>query len=107
MLKCGKGVLLPDVFDFVNLIYHADTVITDSFHATAFSINMNTNFISIYPNDYGSRLASILKLLGLEDRHLTSYSDFSFASTMPIDFKPVNEILEQERKIGYVFLEKA
>lgn len=77
ILKNGKSLVVPEVQDFVRYIFHADYVITDSFHATAFSINVNTQFISIYPNDYSSRLGSILKLVGLEDRHLLSYDDFS------------------------------
>lgn len=105
--KCGKAVIVPDVFDFVSLIYHADTVITDSFHATAFSINMNTDVISIYPNEFGGRLESILKLVGLENRHLTSYDDFSFVDAEKIDFVPVNAILEREREIGWNFLRNA
>lgn len=77
---------MPEVQDFVRYIFHADYVITDSFHATAFSINVNTQFISIYPNDYSSRLGSILKLVGLEDRHLLSYDDFSLVEAPAIDF---------------------
>ena len=98
---------VPEVLDFVSAIYYADTVITDSFHATAFSINMNTSMICIYPHEFGGRIASILKLTGLESRHLTSYSDFSFVDTPQIDFKPVNDILNRERKKGWNFLKQA
>ena len=63
--------------------------------------------ICIYPNDYSSRLASILKLVGLENRHLTNYHDFSFVDNTSVDFTHVNEVLEKERKIGREFLIKA
>lgn len=106
-VKCGSAEIVPDVFDFVSLIYHADTVITDSFHATAFSINMNTDVISIYPNEFGGRLQSILKLVGLENRHLASYDDFSFVDADKIDYTPVNAVLEREREIGWNFLKEA
>ncbi len=106
-VKCGEVRIVPDVLDFVNLISFADTVITDSFHATAFSINMNTNFISIYPNDYSSRLASILKLTNLKHRHLTRYDDFSFVTTPDIDFIEANNILDEERQKGVDFLRRA
>lgn len=89
-IKCGKSLIIPEVLDFVSLIYHADLVITDSFHATAFSINVNTQFISIYPNSFGSRLESILKLTKLENRHLKSYTDFSYITTPKIDFTYAN-----------------
>ncbi|MDL2262542.1 polysaccharide pyruvyl transferase family protein [Bacteroidales bacterium OttesenSCG-928-I21] len=103
--KTGMPVLVPKPLDFVSLIMYADCVITDSFHATAFCINMNTPMISIYPNEYSSRLASILKLTGLENRHLKDYNDFSFEKT--IDWRLVNSIIEKQRKIGFDFLEKA
>lgn len=106
-LRCGKAELIPNVEDFIGLITNAGCVITDSFHATAFSCNMNTPMICIYPNDYSSRLASILKLVGLENRHLTDYHDFSFVDNTSVDFTHVNEVLEKERKVGRDFLIKA
>lgn len=106
-LRCGKAELIPNVEDFIGLIANAGCVITDSFHATAFSCNMNTPMICIYPNDYSSRLASILKLVGLENRHLTNYNDFSFVDETEIDFTHVNEVLERERLVGWEFLKKA
>lgn len=106
-LRCGKAELIPNVEDFVGLIANAGCVITDSFHATAFSCNLNTPMICIYPNEFSSRLASILKLVGLENRHLTDYNDFSFVDNTSVDFTHVNEVLERERQVGWDFLKKA
>lgn len=106
-IKCGKSLIVPEVLDFVSLIYYADIVITDSFHATAFSINVNTQFISIYPTNFGNRIESILKLTKLENRHLNSYTDFSYVTDAKIDFAYANKILEREREKGYEFLKKA
>lgn len=107
MIRGGHPVIIPKVEDFVRLIANAKYVITDSFHATAFSINLNTDMICIYPHEFGGRLASILNLTGLTDRHLRDYNDFSLLDAKPIDFKPVNEVLTRERKIGEDFLTKA
>lgn len=107
VIKCGKPLIVPDVLDFVSAINYADTVITDSFHATAFSINMNTPMICIYPHEFGGRIASILKLTGLEGRHLSSYSDFSFVDSPKIDFIAVNALLDKEREKGWNFLKQA
>ena len=107
IFKCGKAELIPDVENFIGLIANAGCVITDSFHATAFCCNMNTPMICIYPNEFSSRLASILKLVGLENRHLTDYNDFSFVDNTEVDFTNVNEILERERQVGWDFLKKA
>lgn len=102
----GKAIALPKIEDFISLIANADTVITDSFHATAFSINLNTSFIAIYPNEYSSRLASILELTEHQDRHLTDYSDFSFVNRV-VDFTRSNEILSRERQVAVDFLVNA
>lgn len=106
-VKCGKAWVIPHVLDFVSAIYYADYVITDSFHATAFSINLNVTPICIYPNEFGGRIASILKLTGLESRHLTSYFDFSYVDAPKIDFTSVNAILDKEREKGWEFLKQA
>lgn len=37
----GKSMLVPEVFDFISLIDNAKYVLTDSFHATAFSLNLH------------------------------------------------------------------
>ena len=106
-LRPGKSLIIPTPEEFISAIAYADTVITDSFHATAFSCNLYTPMICIYPNDYSSRLASLLKLVGLENRHLTDYEDFSFVENTEIDFASVNRILEEQRQIGWDFLKEA
>ncbi|WP_420477451.1 polysaccharide pyruvyl transferase family protein, partial [Noviherbaspirillum sp. ST9] len=104
---CGFPAIIPDVFGFVSYIFHAEYVITDSFHATAFSINVNTDFISIYPEEFSTRIESILRLTNLQDRHLKSYEDFSYVDLPPTDFSHVNIYLEKERERGDEFLNKA
>ena len=73
--KNGKIYCNPQVEDFLALIDNAKYVITDSFHATAFSINFNTQFIIVYPGKYSTRLQSILEILNLEPY---SFSPLSF-----------------------------
>lgn len=107
MTRPGKPLVFPKIEDFASAIYYADTVVTDSFHATAFSINMNTDFISIYPQEYSTRIDSLLRLTHLEQRHLRSYDDFSLVDAPKIDFTEVNHILEKEREKGWAFLRKA
>lgn len=59
--------------EFVNLIYNASYVVTDSFHATAFSILFEKAFYVDYvddnsDNNTNSRMSSLLGMLGMEDR---------------------------------------
>lgn len=104
---CGRSILMPRVEDFISYIAHADCVITDSFHATAFSVNLNTPFIAIYPPRYGSRLESLLELTGLQERHLGAFGDYTLADNLAMDFSHANAVLEQEREKGLAFVKQA
>ena len=96
-VRGGKLVLLPDVGEFLSYIKHATYLLTDSFHGTAFAINLNTQFIEVLPNTKtGSRNQSILQLTGLKDRIVTDLHDYSLANKM-IDFSRVNQIIASER----------
>lgn len=94
--KTGKMYCNPKVEDFLALIDNAEFVITDSFHATAFSLNFNTQFIIVYPGKYSTRLQSVLELTGLTDRVAKSENDMS-VSERKIDFSRVNCIINGER----------
>ncbi len=104
--QSGNSLLLPRVEDFIAYIANAKCVITDSFHATAFSVNLNTPFISIYPKEFSSRIASLLELTGLTERHLSSYDDFSYIDKK-LNFSHANDILESQRQKAIDFLKKA
>ncbi|WP_295090334.1 polysaccharide pyruvyl transferase family protein [Ruminococcus sp.] len=101
----GKPVFIPEVCQFISLINQAECVITNSFHATAFCINLNTNFISIYPSEYSSRLHDVLTLFDLQERHLSSWKQFDLIDR-PIDFARVNTKLREERKTSIELIKK-
>lgn len=92
--------------DFLSLMYNADYVITNSFHGTAFSINLNKQFCVYMPSGFGTRITSILSLCNLENRLINNNSDSNIVSEY-IDYNPVNSILAKERKAAYQFLEEA
>lgn len=104
--KGGKCVMLPSVEEFLGLFCDAACVLTDSFHATAFSLNLGTNFISVLPGRFGTRIESITKLTRTENRILTSYDDLAVVDRS-IDEKNVQSIFTVERKKGFDFLKKA
>ena len=91
--KKGKMVCNPKVEDFISLIDNASYVITDSFHATAFSLNLNTQFIIVYPGKYSTRLQSILELLDLENRVAKDENDLSIIQN-DINYEKVNQNMD-------------
>lgn len=105
-LKPGKFIHLPTPGQFVTYIKNAKYIITDSFHGTVFSLIFNKQFIDILPGKTATRIESILKLVGLEDRILRDNNDYSFLNES-IDFENANNILKNERKESIKDLEKA
>lgn len=102
--KNGKIYCNPQVEDFLALIDNAKYVITDSFHATAFSINFNTQFVIVYPGKYSTRLQSILEILNLENRVAKSEDDLSVIEN-DIDFDNVNNVMKKMRSDSLNWIE--
>ncbi|WP_215509229.1 polysaccharide pyruvyl transferase family protein [Limosilactobacillus fermentum] len=104
--KPGKCIMSPSVEEFVGLLFQAKCVLTDSFHATAFSLNLGTDFISVRPQKFATRIESILQLTGQEQRLLDDYKDLNIVDRA-IDKKHVKKILDHERKAGMEWLREA
>ena len=92
----GKSLIIPEVSEFISYIDNAKYVLTDSFHATAFSINMGTEPICVMPPEFSNRLYDFLKIMHCEHRVIRSYSDFEVVDKL-INFDEVGRILETER----------
>lgn len=90
--------------DFLSLFYHADFVVTNSFHGTAFSINLERQFVVVPRNEFNSRIESLLRLTGLEDRLVASEEALSVAEKT-IDYAPINRTLDAERERAKEFIE--
>lgn len=103
--KTGSCKILPSVEEFLGLFCQAVCVLTDSFHATAFSLNLGKEFISVLPDRFGTRIESILKLTETEDRLLKRFDDFEIIERH-IDKARVTEILKRKRTDSFQWLMK-
>jgi len=96
--------------EFIWLFAHASLIFTNSFHGVSFSILFKRPFINreIDKDPSGiamsSRITSLLKLFGLEDRRPVSEKVFTAEEAMKIDFTRRNEILPFERARAFNFL---
>lgn len=104
VFRYGKSLIIPGVLDFISLVDHARYVLTDSFHATAFSMNMGTEPICVYPASYSGRISEFLRLVGSEQRHVRGWDDYDVIDRS-VDFVRVEEILETERRRADAFVE--
>ncbi len=105
VIRMGKSIIMPEIFEFVWLIDHAEYVLTDSFHATAFSINMGTQPICVYPTKYSCRIAELLEMFDMEQCHVADWDDLDVVNRK-VDWKSVNEKLKVERERIDSFLTK-
>ncbi|WP_294593310.1 polysaccharide pyruvyl transferase family protein [uncultured Bacteroides sp.] len=103
-----KTIYFANPGDFLSLVNYADYVVTNSFHGTAFSVNLNKQFIVYLPTGFGTRIKSILGLCHLENRLLQS-SEVIADEMMNswINYAPINMILNKEREKAHAFLRKA
>ena len=63
-----RQIFYPGPAEFVGLIDNAISVVTDSFHGTAFSIIFRKDFhVMISRPDVSSRIVSLVKMMGLEE----------------------------------------
>lgn len=95
MVLHGKSIVIPEVNDYIRLIRDAEYVLTDSFHAVSFCLNLEKQFYVFYPKKYSERLKSILTILRLTDRELIN-CDYDKI----IDYRIVNNILDEKRIVA-------
>lgn len=100
--KRGHMRCCVPVEDFLALIRGARYVVCDSFHCAAFSVNFNRELAIVMPDRFGTRLASFMRVVGLEDRIVPE--DGIDVFDRPIDWDAVNACMMAERKrsIGVV-----
>ncbi len=90
--------------DFLNLMMNADYVITNSFHGTAFSINLKKRFWVFLPAGFTTRITSVLTRFGLIDRLIVDETPADWNYEQSVDTAHIDEVLavEREKSIGYL-----
>ena len=105
--RSGKLIYLPNQYDFLWYFQNADYILTDSFHATVFSIIFNKKFIDILPlNKTGTRIESVLELFEIENRILQNYENYDLIDN-DINYDLVNKNIKKEREKSLEFLKEA
>lgn len=96
----GKCILIPNVLDYIRLIRDAEYILTDSFHAISFCLNLEKQFYVYYPNKYSERIKSILSVLNLFDRELCHITNEAL-----INYDLVRDIISSKREYTRVKIE--
>lgn len=94
--------------EFLNALYNAEAIVTDSFHGTIFSINMGKQFYSINGQNVSDfRKTDILEKLGLMSRSITWDTKYEELDQSDIDYASVNKKLEKLRQHSVDYLKNA
>lgn len=105
LFKRIKAIHLRNVTpnQWLGLFLHADTIVTNSFHGSAFGVNFGKNlFIKYIPRSIAnSRLQTLVKDYGLE-RHLLNSDTFIEESKLNLD--EVIQSLEEYRRLSYRYI---
>jgi len=93
--------------EFLSLIYYADAIVTNSFHAVAFSVIFEKNFFVFMLKELkiNSRMIDFLESICLSDRIVTC-DDFSVECNT-IEYKEINGLLFEKISESKYFLSKS
>ena len=103
----NKMLSLITPLELMAYFENASFVIASSFHGTAWSINLNKQFISIAPQKFSSRAKDLLNLLGLSNRYFDEDSFQLEKALTPINYEKINQTLKELRKDSKSFLIRA
>lgn len=98
--ESSKKILGATAEDFVALIANAELVITDSFHGTAFSLNMGSNFVALTNKANPVRVKELLDKMNLLDRIDMKPEDYK-----EVDYDKVKDRLNAFRQDSIDWLE--
>ena len=87
--------------EFLSYIDHADAVVTNSFHGTAFSVLFEKPFLSVKIASTSSRVESLLDMLGLTSQLV---GDVNRDYSLKIDYVYPKSVLEKQRERSLDYL---
>lgn len=105
--RYGKFLWCPSVQDFLSLLLNAEFVLSDSFHATAFSLIFHKKFLTVVPDKVGTRIESISHLFSVEDRIIKwdDDKDYLLIINNEIDYERIDKIVASERKKAFEYID--
>lgn len=91
-------------FEFVNMIRNASYIVASSFHAIAFSILLNKDFIAVPCSGTGSRVTELLDEFDLASRIVNGYKEYSERIFDTIDYTLQNKtiVIKRDESMSYL-----
>ena len=86
---------------FLGLISYADSVVTNSFHATAISLQFEKEFYAVNCK-YSNRISDLLESIDLSDRYISSVDMVD--QVKPIDYSRIHSCLKKLSECSFAYL---
>lgn len=103
--ECDRCFNQEGPIEFVDLIRKAELVVSNSFHATAFSIIFEKDFLVFQRREHiNTRMLDLLLMLGLSERVVTNMKNIS--NLEKINYKKVNSILREKIAKSKEYIDK-
>lgn len=104
-----KSIL--SVEEWLGAICDSEMVVTNSFHAVAFSIIFHRPFVAIVQprNEMNDRFTTLLSAISLQDRIVDKFDDekLSFLIAKPIDWESIDKKIQEIKALGVEFLKSS
>lgn len=99
---------LPSVEEWIDKMYNAQYIVTDSFHGCVFAILFKKQFSVIVNKKRGqNRFFTLLSKFGLLDRIVFDDNGIEKNINTPIDYKSIEELLVEEREKSLYFIKSS
>lgn len=103
----AEKIYAPTVEEFLNLIYHAQYVVTDSFHVSAFAVIFNKEYYGLLKTNsnlrgLNSRLETLTARLGIKGRLFDSINDFEVAEALDYSIIDTNLTALREGAVSLI-----
>lgn len=111
-LECAVNLIDVGVEDFLWLLLNAKYIVSDSFHASVFSLIFQKQFLIFKrfndndPNSQNTRIFDLLSMLKIPERLVDEWSDLKVL-LRDINYHSVNQILNDEIENSKIFLRNA
>lgn len=100
--KCDRCFSQAGPQTFVNLVHNAEFVVSNSFHATAFSLIFQKEFLTFHRSEeINTRMRDLSALVGLPERFAPEHYHME-----KIDYSVVNQKLEQAIQSSKAYISK-
>lgn len=106
-LWADRSVLSVGPLSILNWFGAADFVFSSTFHGAIFAIRNEKNFAVRIHSSIQNKVTSLLELLGLPERGADEMNLLHDTLSVPVDYGPVNEVIERERSRSFDFLNSA